>query len=120
MKFKLDENVPTEAAQMLRDYGYDAVTVHDQAMVSGPDDELARVCESEGRFLLTVDLGFANLKAFPLSATWAAVVIRARIQERLHMLSIIERFIHALESETLAGSLWIVTETEIRIRRSID
>ena len=30
MKFKVDENLPIEAATVLRDAGHDALTVHDQ------------------------------------------------------------------------------------------
>lgn len=33
LKFKVDENLPTEAAELLASAGHDAVTVHDQRMV---------------------------------------------------------------------------------------
>jgi len=33
LKFKVDENLPTEAAELLAGAGHDAVTVRDQRMV---------------------------------------------------------------------------------------
>lgn len=33
MRFKLDENLPREAAQTLSNAGHDALTIHDQKMV---------------------------------------------------------------------------------------
>lgn len=34
LKFKVDENLPVEAAALLRDAGHDAVTVDDQGMTA--------------------------------------------------------------------------------------
>ena len=47
-KFKVDENLPTEAAELLASAGYDAVTVGDQRMVGQPDTNVAAVCRREG------------------------------------------------------------------------
>ena len=33
MRFKVDENLPIEIADLLRDAGFDAMTVHEQGMV---------------------------------------------------------------------------------------
>ena len=38
MKFKVDENLPVAAASLLREQGFEAVTVSDEAL-SGADDE---------------------------------------------------------------------------------
>lgn len=55
MRFKLDENLPAEAADLLRDAGYDAVTVLEQEMSGETDASVAAVCEQEGRVLVTLD-----------------------------------------------------------------
>lgn len=47
LRFKLDENLPTEAASVLRDAGFDALTVLDQEMRASLDGEIARVCHAE-------------------------------------------------------------------------
>jgi len=43
-KFKVEENLPIEAAELLADAGHDAVTVGDQCMIGEPDTNLATVC----------------------------------------------------------------------------
>jgi predicted nuclease of predicted toxin-antitoxin system len=43
MKFKLDENLPGEGAQILRSAGHDAVTVFDQRLGGKPDREIFAV-----------------------------------------------------------------------------
>ena len=37
MKFKTDENLPIEVADVLRQAGHDALTVHDQRLTGHPD-----------------------------------------------------------------------------------
>jgi len=39
MKFKIDENLPVEVAELLRQSGYDALTVLDQQLGGEADDE---------------------------------------------------------------------------------
>ncbi|MEM1013581.1 MAG: DUF5615 family PIN-like protein, partial [Planctomycetota bacterium] len=54
LAFKIDENLPQEAAALLREAGYDAVTVIDQGLEGGADDPLAEICRAEGRALVTL------------------------------------------------------------------
>ena len=49
LTFKVDENLPTEAAGLLAGAGHDAVTVGDQRMAGQPDTNVAAVCQREGR-----------------------------------------------------------------------
>jgi predicted nuclease of predicted toxin-antitoxin system len=48
MKFKVDENLPVEAAELIRNEGYDAVTVWDQNLGGATDKNIAKVCNKEG------------------------------------------------------------------------
>ena len=41
MRFKIDENLPVEAALSLRNAGHDVLTIHDQQMVGDPDPQVA-------------------------------------------------------------------------------
>jgi predicted nuclease of predicted toxin-antitoxin system len=43
MKFKTDENLPTEAADLLRAAGYDAVTVGEQRLSGSVDPTVGSV-----------------------------------------------------------------------------
>ena len=53
MRFKTDENIHPELAGYLRENGHDALTVWDQGMRGRPDIDLAVVCQSEHRGLIT-------------------------------------------------------------------
>jgi hypothetical protein len=39
--FEIDENLPGDVGDLLRTHGYDAATVHEQALVGRPDPDIA-------------------------------------------------------------------------------
>ncbi len=116
MKFKIDENLPVEVAELLGQAGYDALTVIDQSLVGSSDLHLASVCQSEMRTMVTLDTDFADIRAYPSAEFAGLVVLRLKQQDKLHVLSVISRFIKVLSVEELEGQLWIVDENQIRIR----
>lgn len=65
MRFKVDENLPVDVAEVLRKNGHDAATVNDEALSGAPDPDLAALIKRENRALITLDLGFADIRAFP-------------------------------------------------------
>ena len=62
IKFKIDENLPIEFVEILQEYGYDAMTVHQQKLKGEKDPILLEICQQEGRILVTLDLDFANIR----------------------------------------------------------
>ena len=56
MKFKIDENLPVEFAELLLEAAYDAVTVAAQALQGRDDSTVVDVCVQEERVLVTLDL----------------------------------------------------------------
>ncbi len=74
MKCKIDENLPAEAADILRDAGHDPDTVADESLSGSDDEAVAAKSRSEGRILVTLDLDFANIQAYP-PGTHAGIVI---------------------------------------------
>ncbi|MEM1116298.1 MAG: DUF5615 family PIN-like protein [Bacteroidota bacterium] len=116
MRFKLDENLPTRAAALLRDAGHDAVTVLDQKMGGAADPDLATVCQQEGRALVTLDTDFADIRTYPPARHTGLLVLRLRRQDKLHVLDTLRRILPLLDDEPLDGHLWIVDEQRVRIR----
>ena len=55
MKFKIDENLPVEVGDVLRNAEHDALMIHDQGMVGSSDPQVASVCQSEKRAILTLE-----------------------------------------------------------------
>ncbi|MDY7093228.1 MAG: DUF5615 family PIN-like protein [Acidobacteriota bacterium] len=116
VRFKLDENLPTEAVQFLQEAGLDAVSVLDQDLGGQRDTLIAEVCRTEGRILLTFDTDFANIRAYPPENSAGLVVFRLRTQETEYLLKMLERFLMLLREHTPTGQLWVVDESRLRIR----
>ena len=116
MEFKVDENLPVEVADLLRQVGYDAVTVFEQHLEGSPDSDIASACQEEGRTLITLDTDFADIRAYPPAQFPGLIVLRLHRQDKPHVLEVIERLIPLLSSEPLEHLLWIVEETRLRIR----
>lgn len=116
MKFKIDDNLPVEVAELLRNAGYEATTVHDQNMVGENDTKLASVCQAEERVLLSLDTDFADIRSYPPHQYSGIIVIRLKHQDKNSVLKIMARLVNTLAVEDLVGHLWIVDEQRIRVR----
>ena len=116
MRFKIDENIPVEAKQVLQQAGYEVSTVEDEALSGAPDSYLAAKCRREQRTIITLDLDFADIRHYPPQYYSGLIVLRTSRQDRNAVLSIIERLIVPLKTEVLDQRLWIVDEKRIRIR----
>lgn len=116
MRFKIDENLPVEVAELFRAAGYDAETVFDEKLVGRPDRDVAETIRQENRALITLDLDFADIRAYPPQEYPGLIVLRLAIQDRPGILAVIARVLPLLNMEPLNGLLWIVDESAIRIR----
>ena len=116
MRFKLDENLPADAADLLREAGHDAATVLEQEMGGETDPNVAAMCEREGRALVTLDTDFADIRTYPPDAYPGLFVLRLRRQDKPHVLDVLRRVLPLLETEPLRGRLWIIDEERVRVR----
>ena len=116
MKFKIDEDLPVEAAVIFREQGLEAATVGDES-VSGADDEaIANLLRSEKRILVTLDLDFGNISAYRPEEYFGIIVLRLKSQDKPTVLSYIRRVAAAVEQRNPHGQLWIVQHDRIRVR----
>jgi predicted nuclease of predicted toxin-antitoxin system len=116
LKFKVDENLPEELTQLLRDAGWDSASVVEQHLGGADDPLVAQVCSAENRILITFDRGFSNIKRHPATGLQGIVVFRLKRQDKRHVLNVSSRLVHELQQRELSGEIWIVHETRIRIR----
>lgn len=116
MRFKIDENMPVEAASILNDSGHDALTIHDQQMIGETDTQVASVCKLEHRALVTLDLDFSDIRTYPPGEHHGIVVLRPRTQAKPSVLQLLKQLIPLLLTEPLDGNLWILQENGLRIR----
>ena len=116
MKFKIDENLPTEIAHDLKAAGHDADTVADQALAGADDQLILSRVQSDGRAFLTMDKGIADVRAYPPLQYPGIILFRLRSAGRRSVLSFVRRHLPTLLQLPLNGHLLIVSETSIRMR----
>ena len=116
MKFKIDENLPNEYKQILERARFQAHTAADEKL-SGKDDAVViDRCKSENRVLITLDVDFGNIRAYPPADFPGILVIRAKSQDKSTLITMLERLIPALLKQTPERQLWIVEADRIRVR----
>lgn len=116
MRFKLDEHLPLEIKDLLGQHKHDAITVPEEGMSGSIDPDVAQVCRNEARALLTLDLDFSDIRAYPPEDYRGIVVFRPAIQSITTLLRLTTRILRLLEQESLEGHLWIVEDNQVRIR----
>ena len=118
MKFKIDENLPIEIAELLNNDGYDAKTVIDQGLCGDDDPDIAAICQEEERILVTLDKDFSDIRTYPPENYPGILVLRLRRQDKPHILNVFNSFKDLIPKEPLKRHLWIIDENQVRIRGS--
>ena len=116
MKFKLDENLSPTLAKHFESSGHEAHSVVAQSLGGQSDDRIIDVCLREQRALITLDLDFSNIQAYPPNQYSGIVVLRIADQSHSRVEAAIRRIVALLPQERLTGSLWIVEDHRVRVR----
>ncbi len=116
MRFKVDENLPVEVAELLTMAAHDAVTVMAQRLQGKADTTIVDACRREGRVLVTLDRDFTNAQAYPPNQLPGLVVLCPHRQDKNRVLKLVQRALPLLSQEAVEHRLWIVEETRVRIR----
>jgi predicted nuclease of predicted toxin-antitoxin system len=116
MRAKIDENLPMEAAARLRAAGWDCDTVSDEGLAGADDLKVGAVCRAETRVLFTLDLDFADIRAYSPNDYVGIVVLRPPEPSRQQVLDLLARVLPVLSAEWVEHRLWIVEPTRVRVR----
>ena len=114
--YKLDQNIPARVATQLRNSGFDVATVSEQDMEGAADPVVHAVCRYENRVLVTFDLDFADIRAYPPSKSRGLIVLRPPTQSAAAVSSLVHNLIPLLQRRDPDGELWIVEDDRVRIR----
>jgi predicted nuclease of predicted toxin-antitoxin system len=116
MLFKVDGNLPVVLAEILSDLGHDAKTVNDQHLQGANDRVILEKCDRERRTLITLDIDFSDIRAYPPKDHEGIIVLRVANQSKKHVLEAFKRILPLIAQEPIIGRLWIVEENTVRIR----
>lgn len=116
LKFKIDENLPKEIAELLVKNGHDALTILDQSLGGKNDKSIISICQKEKRCLITLDLDFSDIRSYPPQQYSGIVVLRTADQSKSFVLNMFQRILPVFKEEPLKKMLWIIEPNQIRIR----
>jgi predicted nuclease of predicted toxin-antitoxin system len=117
-RLKVDEDLPRQIAEALNARGHDARTVLEQGWNGASDDVLWRRIQAEGRWLVTADKGFADLRRYAPGCHAGVILLRSAEENRRSYLELAAIAFEQLNLEQIAGAVVVVTHRGIRIRRS--
>lgn len=115
--FKLfaDECVNTDIVLVLRQSGFDVLTVKEAKLTGFDDETIFNFACSSKRILLTFDRGFGDIFRFNISKSSGIIVMLISQMSRDEIVGIILKFVFLIQSHGLDGKLAIIGKTKIRI-----
>lgn len=114
---KLDENLGRTHVEILRNAGYEVDRVFDEGLSGAADAKVWEHVCSLGRFLVTLDLDFSDVRHYPPSTHAGILLIRARSRSRTAVAGVLSRVIAERALDDLRGCLAVADESFTRIRR---
>ena len=96
--------------------GFEADTVADEGISGAPDDIVASRSREEDRILITLDLDFANLLAYPPATMPGIIVLRSKKQDKSTVMTIFTKLVRTLKLRAPKRQLRIVETERIRTR----
>lgn len=117
MRIKLDENIPVRLIDILNDLGHDVDNVISENIAGYPDDHVWDEAQKAGRFLVTQDLDFSDIRKFAPGTHCGLLLVRLRDPGRD---ALVRRVTMLFSSESVGdwcGCFIVATEHKLRVRR---
>ena len=115
---KVDEDLPARVADVLRSAGHQAETVVGQGTGGAKDAALWQAVQVEGRFLVTADKGFGDIRLYPPGTHGGVLLLRPDEDGVEPLLDLLRRVLEGKGLEPLRGTVTVASPRGIRIRRS--
>ena len=117
LKITVDEDLPRQAVQILREHGYDAANVIEQGMGGWKDPQLWIAVQSEERFLVTADKGFGDIRVYPPGKHFGILLLRPDEDGIRPVIELLQQVLNSYKLEDLVGTTTVATPRGIRMRR---
>jgi predicted nuclease of predicted toxin-antitoxin system len=113
----LDQGLPTTAATILRDDGWDAVHVREIAMNEATDSEILDYAAGESRLVITLDRDFPQILALTAAHRPSVVLIRQQRLRGPELAALIVSIWRSHESALEQGCVLKTSTRGTRVRR---
>jgi predicted nuclease of predicted toxin-antitoxin system len=117
VKIKLDENLPERLVAELAWLGHDVDTVRSERLAGHSDDEVWKAAQGEGRFLITQDLDFSDMRRYTPGTHAGLLLLRLIQPGREALLTRVALLFKNESVEAWTGCLVVATEHKLRVRR---
>jgi predicted nuclease of predicted toxin-antitoxin system len=117
VKVKLDENLPRALVEELVQLGHEVDTVPEEGMGGRSDHEIWSACQQAGRFLVTQDLDFSDIRRFRPGSHHGLLLVRLSRPGRSALLGRIRQIFAEEQVDTWRGCFVVASDRKVRIRR---
>lgn len=117
MRIKLDEDLPRSLVELLQPHGHDVVSVPDQGLSGWTDAALWPVVQTEGRFFITADKGFADVRANAPGTHHGVLLLRPDQDGIPALRALLAAVLRETDLESLSKTVSVATSRGLRVRR---
>jgi predicted nuclease of predicted toxin-antitoxin system len=116
MRIKLDENLPTSLVAELSRLGHDVDTALAEGLAGHPDSDIWRAAQETGRFLVTQDLDFSDLRLFAPGTHFGILLVRLQRPGRAALHARVQQVFESEAVEAWSRCFVVATRSKIRVR----
>lgn len=117
MKIKLDENLPESLMEALKLLGHDVDNVRLEGIAGMDDGTVWQAAQTEGRFLITQDLDFSDIRRFSPGTHWGLMLVRLPSAGRLELAERVAAVFSNEDVNGWTGCFTVLGEHKLRIHR---
>jgi predicted nuclease of predicted toxin-antitoxin system len=120
MKLKLDENLPETLLVELAVLNHDVDSVRQEGLAGHDDPDVWAAAQAEGRFLITQDLDFSDIRQFQPGTHHGLLLVRLPDAGRLALTRQIIEVFGNEDVESWAGCFAVLSGHKLRVLRPTD
>jgi predicted nuclease of predicted toxin-antitoxin system len=117
MRIKLDENLPARLKEVLGSFGHDVETVLDEGLCGAVDAEVWAAAQAEGRFFITQDLDFSDVRRFAPGTHPGLLLVRIPEGEQWRVAEYVAGWLRGEDVERWKGCFIVASPRKLRILR---
>lgn len=116
MRIKLDENLPLRLVRILAPLGHETDTVPQEGLAGQDDARVWQAAQTVGRFFITQDLDFSDVRRFAPGTHHGLLLVRLRDPGRNALVSRVRSLFQTENVEAWKGCFVVATAHKVRVR----